>query len=449
MANSLILNTIYNQYLTTYAPNKSDTRFDTHKRSELKGITNSMARVNKDAPLYKIDSTPDARKYIIGMKEESRMLQNTISSVMGNAGTVELDGKIAYSSNENIATAKYVGSQDNTQYESADDGQILRSEGEIPTYEVEVQSMATSQVNIGDFLNKETLDIAPGDYSFDLNVGGQGYEFQYTIRPDDTNYEVQSRLSRLINNSNIHLSSSVIEDGEGNSSLKIESAQVGIHFGESSRAFEITDNGGSGSGSVEYLGIDYVAREASNAHFTVNGVEAESASNTFILEKNYEITLNGVTAEGDGPITIGVKPNTEAAVENINNLIGGYNRFVKTMSEYRDKQTRSNGLVQETGSIAKLYAEGMGRMGINIAQDGTLEVDEEKLRNSIVDEDSELGMTSLRDFSGAMLRKAKQVSLNPVSYVDKTVVEYKNPGKTFLSPYVASAYAGMMFNSYC
>ena len=111
MAYSAALNTVYNQYLTTYAPKKSDTRYDTHKRSELKGITNSMVKVNKDAPLYKIESSPESREFIIGLKEETRIFQNTIMSVVGNAGNGDIDGKIAYSSDESIASAKYVSDE--------------------------------------------------------------------------------------------------------------------------------------------------------------------------------------------------------------------------------------------------------------------------------------------------------------------------------------------------
>ena len=33
--------------------------------------------------------------------------------------------------------------------------------------------------------------------------------------------------------------------------------------------------------------------------------------------------------------------------------------------------------------------------------------------------------------------------------VDKKVVAYKNPGKTFSNPYTSSIYSGMMFNYYC
>ena len=56
---------------------------------------------------------------------------------------------------------------------------------------------------------------------------------------------------------------------------------------------------------------------------------------------------------------------------------------------------------------------------------------------------------SLKNLSGMLLRKSDQVALNPMDYVRKTVVAYKNPGHNYVSPYTTSAYSGMMFNSYC
>lgn len=454
MAYSAALNTVYNQYLTTYAPKKSDTRYDTHKRSELKGITNSMVKVNKDAPLYKLESSPESREYIIGLKEESRILQNTIMSSIGTADNGDIDGKIAYSSDESIASAKYVGDENNgltMDTEVGEDGEVSYVNKEIPEYRIEVQSLASAQVNRGKFLPMNELGLTPGDYSFDMTVGGQGYEFQYTVREDDTNFDVQNRLSRLINNSNIHLNSVVEEDGEGNASLRIESAQVGVHYGENSRVFDINDPVGKlvGTGSVDFFGIDYVAREASNAHFTVNGIEAEASSNTFILEKSYEITLNGVSpAEGVGT-TVGVKPDTEAAVENISNLIGGYNQFMEKLAAYKDSMAKSNALMDEMHGIAGLFSDDMNSMGISLSDDGLMNIDKDKLSNAIIADESGQGVNTLKEFSNAMMRKTRQVSLNPVAYINKTVVEYKNPGKTFSNPYTASAYAGLMFNSYC
>ena len=45
MAYSAALNTIYNHYLSAYAP-KGTTRYDAHKRSELKSIYNTILKQN-------------------------------------------------------------------------------------------------------------------------------------------------------------------------------------------------------------------------------------------------------------------------------------------------------------------------------------------------------------------------------------------------------------------
>lgn len=49
MANFSALNTVYNFYMTTYAP-KTNSRYDTHKKSELRSVYNSIVDQNKDAP---------------------------------------------------------------------------------------------------------------------------------------------------------------------------------------------------------------------------------------------------------------------------------------------------------------------------------------------------------------------------------------------------------------
>lgn len=450
-----IMNTVYNQFLTTYAPKKTDTRYDTHKRSELKSIYNSMARVNRDAPLYKFDNSPQVRQTVIGIKEEARQLHNTVVSIMGNSETVDFNGKIAYSSNENIISAKYIGPSDLLVLSGPDTGndtaqQPISADGSTPVYEIEVQSLASPQVNMGKYMPKDSPAPPASAYSFDVNINGQGYEFQFGINEGDTNFDVQNRLSRLINNSGIHLTSSVEEDESGNTALRISSSQVGVSFGQNTQVFSINDeNTSQAAGCVDYFGINYVAREASNAHFKVNGAEASSGSNYFILEKNYEITLNGISPNEGETTTIGIKPDTEAFAENISSLVGIYNQFIKSVNEYQDIQSGGTNLLQEMNGITDLYRQEMERLGITPNDRGELSLDKDTLNQTSADEASKQSLAAIKDFSLSLLRKSNQVSLNPVSYINKTVVAYKNPGRTFTSPYVASAYAGMMFNSYC
>ncbi len=451
---SSVMTTIYNQYSTTYMPCKSDTRYDSHKRSELRNICANMAKINRDAPLYLIKPTEDTQKYVVSLKENVRDLRNTIIDSLGGVDNADFNGKIAYSTNENVVNAKYIGNQAMPKQlpgeNSDNDGTVLSTGGEIPTYDIEVLSLASPQVNLGKYLPMNERTIEPGEYSFDVNVNDLGYEFQFTINDEDTNHEIHQRLSRLINNSKIGLNASVEEDGNGNSSLRIESNRVGIDFGQTSKIFSIAESSGSrNSGVVEYLGIDYVARDASNAHFKVNGMEASASSNTFVLQNDYEVTLNGLCENEGQAITIGVKPDTIALQENISNLIGGYNSFIRSMSEFQESQQQSRHISRDLGKISGFYQEQLSKLGISPNVDGTLSLDGDKLNKAVALDKSPEALTSLKQFSQSVLRKSDQIALNPISYVNKVIVAYKNPKHTLYSPYVASAYAGMMFNNYC
>lgn len=456
MANS-VMSTVYNQFSTTYMPKRAVGRYDTHKRSELRTICNSMAKVNRDAPLYLIDTSTDAKRYVIDLKEEARELGNTIVAALGDVDNTSFNGKIAYSSNENVVSAKYIGHgsysappSTSEDADPSDDGAVISAHGEIPTYDIEVTSLASPQVNLGSFVPMETLDLAPGEYSFDITVNDLGYEFQFNINESDTNHDIQQRLSRLINNSKIGLNASILEDGDGNAAMRLESTRVGIDYGQNSQVFSIfEENSSKNSGVVSFFGINYVTREASNAHFTVNGIEASATSNTFILQNEYELTLNGLSENEGQTTTIGVKPDTEALQENITNLIGGYNNFIKSVSEYSGTQSRSSFLLKEVNRITGFYQQEMAKLGIAPSEDGTLHLDSEQLTQSVATSETSEAIDSLKAFSQSMLRKSSQISLNPVSYLNKTIVAYKNPGNTFLSPYVTSAYAGMFFNNYC
>ena len=55
MAYSARLDTVYNHYLTTYTPKTS--QYDTHKKSELRRIYNSIVKLNKESPLYTVSYT--------------------------------------------------------------------------------------------------------------------------------------------------------------------------------------------------------------------------------------------------------------------------------------------------------------------------------------------------------------------------------------------------------
>ena len=200
------LSNVYNFYMTTYAP-KSSSPYDSHKKSELRRVYNSIVKMNKESPLFILDTSRSSQQFAISVKENARELRNTIASLGGLDEEELLNKKVAFSSNEEIATASYIGSA----------GQ----NADAPSYDIEVDRLATPQVNMGKFLPAdEPVALAPDTYSFDVRIEDLNYEFQFGIRPTDTNRTVQARLARLITNSNIGITARAFTDEDGSSYLR-------------------------------------------------------------------------------------------------------------------------------------------------------------------------------------------------------------------------------------
>ena len=102
------LSTVYNHYLTTYAP-KGTTRYDAHKKSDLKGIYNSIVKLNKESPWYLPATGADVQHYAIDLKENARNLHNTIASLGGLDDSQLLSKKTAFTTNDEIVSATFVG----------------------------------------------------------------------------------------------------------------------------------------------------------------------------------------------------------------------------------------------------------------------------------------------------------------------------------------------------
>ena len=139
----------------------------------------------------------------------------------------------------------------------------------------------------------------------------------------------------------------------------------------------------------------------------------------------------------------------DSLTENVNNLVHGYNSFVKAAAEYLDSHPRSKKLMNEMSHISRHYQTDLEQIGFSFDKSGQLAVNDDTFRDSILNDESRSRFTTIRDFTNSILRKTNQVSLNPMEYVDKRLVAYKNPGHNFATPYMTSNYSGMLFNSYC
>lgn len=427
---NLRLNSVYNHYLTTYAP-KGTSKFDTHKKDELRGIYNSMVKLNKESPWYLPTDATSTSAYAIGLKESARDLRNTIASLGGLEEEELLGKKVATSSNDDVLSATFIGEY------SEDD--IL------PTIEMTVQGLASPQENLGNYLPDEPSKLTPNTYSFDVSISGLNYEFQFSIREGETNKAIQDRLVRLINNASIGIEAELSSFND-TYALLLTSEHTGSETGLPT--FTITDHQTSKqNGTVAYFGLDQIYSPATNARFTINGEDRSTTSNHFTVGHMYEVTLKNIS-DDDEVVSLGLKTDFESLTENIKNLVGGYNNFVKAVHDYQDSFPRSSRLSNEMSNISSLYMEEFQSMGLSIQKDSSLSIDDKLLTKSVTEEGLLDVISTVKNFASSLVRKTSQVSIDPMHYVDKKVVAYKNPGKAFASPYTPSPYSGMMFNGY-
>lgn len=438
MAYGIALNNVYNHYLTTYAP-MGTSQYDTHKKSELRNIYNSIVKLNKESPLYMLDTSRESRAFAVGLKENARTLRNTIASLGGLDEAEMFNKKAAYSSNEDIVSASFVGE--------------ASASSSIPSFNIEVTALASNQVNLGEFLpSGDKTALNPDAYSFDITIGDLSYEFQYNIHEGETNRELQDRLSRLITNADIGITADVIEDEDGNSSLRLTSAASGLKANQD-LIFRISDDKTTKkSGTVDYLGLGFVSRLPSNAEFKIDGELRSSSTNHFTVGRMYELTLNGLSSQDGETATIGLKTDLDSLTENIGNLVDGYNSFIKAASEYLDLHPKSHKLLGEMAGMTHFYRPGLEHLGFGFEKSGEITLDHSTFQTSLLNGEPREQISSIRDFTNSILRKTNQISLNPMEYVDKTLVAYKNParvGRNYATPYITSNYSGMLFNSYC
>ena len=104
---SAVLNTVYNNYLTTYSPRQM-TKYDTHKKRTPQCIQLHCKTEQKDAPWYLPTTNKDTQHYAVDLKENARELHNTIAQLGGLETDRMFRKKSAYSTDDDIVEASSV-----------------------------------------------------------------------------------------------------------------------------------------------------------------------------------------------------------------------------------------------------------------------------------------------------------------------------------------------------
>lgn len=444
------------QYMNTYQSmdsynsnrrnSKRSSRFAMHDSSELQNLYSTIQWKNRFAPLYLTDPTPQSIAYAIHLKESANNLKQTIGSLSNDDDLFSL--KSAYSDNEALASVEY----------EPDD-----ADGEVPSdFMLEVENFASPQVNTSQYIkSNQPIALSPGAYSFDILTNKLHYELQFNVHEGETNKDLQGKLARLINNSDIGVSAKVIES-RGLSALEVTSDAYGLPV-QGERHFTITDDNTTyRSGVVDYLGLNKNIKEASNAVYSINGNEESSYSNSFSVHGAYHVTLHpensdaGMAASDqltaraaamsnasrtgkNASAKIGLYPDAESLSNNIETFVEGYNRFMNGVINDETEEALTKLLSKDLHKFLGLHSYNLEKYGISVNEDATLNYEKSDELNDA---------DAIKGFGAQILRKLNAISLDPMEYIDRRICAYSNPNASYPNPYMTSIYTGMLYNNY-
>jgi flagellar hook-associated protein 2 len=431
-----MISSVYNYYLSQYG-HKINSKYDSHTKNQLNKTYGKVLKVNSQTPTYKVDISQAAQKYAIDLKENARELNNITNDLSDtNNGNITFR-KQAESNHPEIIDASYVDNEDAQ---------------EPSEFQVTVSQLATKQTNTGNYLPPTSKQLDPGGYCFDLSINDLTYEFEFNVENQESNNDIQNKISRLINRSNIGLNANVSTNQLGNSAIIIQSDATGI-TGLSPVIFNIKaaqdghTDAEKNNQLINTLGLDRTTQYPSNAVFSINGAERNSPTNNITINKAFSLSFKDTTK--DGPVTISLKTDTDSIVESIDDLISGYNNLINVAASDENNQFEGNiKLRKEFAAIAHTYHDTLSSNGLEVSDNGSISVNKEAITEAVQNGTLEHVFNNLNSFKKAIQKKAEDIAINPMNYVNNKIVAYKNPTRPVIDPYNISAYSGMMFNGY-
>ncbi|RHQ01256.1 hypothetical protein DW996_05600 [Roseburia sp. AM51-8] len=106
----------------------------------------------------------------------------------------------------------------------------------------------------------------------------------------------------------------------------------------------------------------------------------------------------------------------------------------------------SHRLLNEVSAISNHFSDALAAVGISSNESRHLQLNQEQFSAAISGNDASEHFNTLNQFKSALSGEVNRISIDPMRYINKVIVEYKNPGKTFVAPYAPSAYAGMLID---
>ena len=86
------LNVAYDQMNMMYGASLgTSSKYDAHKKEDLRSTSDRISKSNRRSPLYKISESKDVKRFAIDIKEQAHMIKNIVASLSENGFSVAMD----------------------------------------------------------------------------------------------------------------------------------------------------------------------------------------------------------------------------------------------------------------------------------------------------------------------------------------------------------------------
>ncbi|TWG89349.1 flagellar hook-associated protein 2 [Cupriavidus gilardii J11] len=284
-------------------------------------------------------------------------------------------------------------------------------------YSVTVNRLAQAQSLASKGQAKQDVAIGTGTITFEFGTvtgydetSGTYVDPEYTANADKTkSITIDSSNNSLqgirdaINKADMGVTASIVNDGSGTPYRLVLTSK---ETGEAS-TMRITGSSPELQALVGYdpesttqpSGVTETMR-ATNASLTINGMAVTSASNT-IKEAIQGVTLTAVSV---GTSTLKVTRDTDSMVTAVKDFVSAYNKLQSTISDLTafDAEAGTNAALTGDGTVRNIQVQirsvlntpqgtdsgafsMLSDIGVEFENDGTMSVDEEKLKEAIGD----------------------------------------------------------------
>ena len=103
-----MISSAYSYYISQYGW-KSNSKYDTHTKNQLKNSYGRVLKTNSQTPTYKVDFSVAAQKYAIDLKEHARQLCYIAKDLSDDKSGEMTFKKSASSSNPEAVSAEFIG----------------------------------------------------------------------------------------------------------------------------------------------------------------------------------------------------------------------------------------------------------------------------------------------------------------------------------------------------